>query len=452
MAEALRLLEGDALMRRLARGSAQALAINTLGIGLAFLAQMVLTRALGSDGYGVYAFVFAWVTVLARFSTLGFETSLLRFVSAYRAQQLWGLTRGVIRYAERRVILGGIGVALLGIAVVTMSAERLTEPLVETFLVGFLVVPIWALLRIRSSIVRALGGVVSALAPDRAVREGVLAVLIGTTSLGLSWNVSAPRAMAATLVGTAIGLIAITWFAQQRYPREFANNNGPIESAVPKWRRTMLPLLISAGTAVLMNRTAVVMSGWLIDTTHAGFLALAANISLLVGFPQVAVNAIFTPTIAMLYKREDHRALQSIVTTAAWWITLAALATLLPLLVFAEFVLSLFGPDFTAATTAFRILLLGQFVNAAAGPVLQIMNMTGKENDVAGILVATTAVGIGLNAVLIIGFGLNGAAAAAALTLVAWNCAMATFIWCRLQLVPSVLGSIGRRSRGAWHG
>jgi O-antigen/teichoic acid export membrane protein len=253
--------------------------------------------------------------------------------------------------------------------------------------------------------------------------------------------VNALWAMAATLVGTTIGLVAVTWFAQQRYFREFADNS-PIESAAPEWRRTALPLLISAGTAALMNRTAVVMSGWLIDTTHAGFLALAANISLLVSFPQVAVNAIFTPTIAMLYKREDHSALQSIITTAAWWITLAALGTLLPLFVFAELVLSFFGEDFTAATTVFRILLLGQFVNAAAGPVLQIMNMTGKENYVAAILVATSVVGIGLSATLIMGFGLNGAAAAAALTLIAWNCAMATFIWYRLRLVPSVLGTI----------
>jgi O-antigen/teichoic acid export membrane protein len=452
MAEALRLLEGDAIKRRLARGSAQALAINSIGIGLAFLAQMALTRTLGSDGYGVYAFVFAWVTVLARFSTLGFETSLLRFVSAYRAQQLWGLTRGVIRYAERRVISGGTGVALLGMAVVAMSAERLPEQLVATFLVGFAVVPIWALLRIRSSIVRALGGVVSALAPDRAVREGMLVVLIGTASMGFSWNVSSPWAMAATLAGTAIGLIAVTLFAQQRYSREFANFASPIESAVPEWRRTALPLLISAGTAVLMNRTAVVMSGWLIDTTHAGLLALAANISLLVSFPQVAVNAMFTPTIAMLYKREDHRALQSIVTTAAWWITLAALGTVLPLFIFAELVLSLFGEGFTAAATAFRILLLGQFVHAAAGPVLQIMNMTGKEDHVAAILVATTVIGIGLSAVLIMGFGLNGGAAAAALTLIAWNCAMAIFVWYRLRLVPSVLGTVSWLSGGAWRG
>jgi O-antigen/teichoic acid export membrane protein len=441
MANALRPLKGDALKRRLARGSALALAINTIGVGLAFLAQMVLTRALGSEGYGIYAFVFAWVTVLTRFSTLGFETSLLRFVSAYRPQQLWGLTRGVIRYAERRAILGGTGIALIGIAVVALIGGQLPERLVQTLLVGLLVVPVWALVRIRSSIVRALGGVVSALAPDRTMREGVLVGLIGTASMAFSWPVNAPWAMAATLVGTTIGLVAVTLFAHQKYSAEFADDS-PIYSAAAEWRRTALPLLISAGTAAFMNRTAVFMSGWLLDTTQAGFLALAANVAVLVSFPQVAVNAIFSPTIAMLYKREEHDAMQSIMTIAAWWITLAALATLLPLFVFADLVLSMFGADFTAATTAFRILLLGQFVNAAAGPVLQIMNMTGKENYVAAILVATTVIGIGLNAVLITGFGLNGAAAAAALTLMSWNCAMATFIWYRLRLVPSVLGTV----------
>lgn len=448
MPEALRLPSSDTLKRRLARGSAQALAVHAIGLGLAFLAQMVLTRALGSDGYGVYAFVFAWVTVLARFSTLGFETSLLRFVSAYRAQHLDGLARGVIRYAERRVVVGGMIVALIGMAVVALGRAQMPGPLVETFIVGLMVVPVWALLRIRSSIVRALGGVVSALAPDRAVREGVLAALVGGLAFGVAWGVSAAWAMAATLVGTVIGLIAVTWSARLQFAREFPDDR-PLESAAPEWRRTALPLLVSAGAAALMNRTAVVMTGWLIDTTHAGFLALAANIALMVSFPQVAVNAMFTPTIAALYKRGDHDTLQSIITTAAWWITMAALVTLLPMFVFAEFILSLFGADFTAAATAFRILLLGQLVNAAAGPVLQIMNMTGKERHVAAILATTTLVGIGLNAVLIMRFGLNGAALAAALTLIGWNCAMAAFIWYRLRLVPSVLGSVSWVTGGA---
>lgn len=448
MPEALRLPSSDTLKRRLARGSAQALAVHAIGLGLAFLAQMVLTRALGSDGYGVYAVVFAWVTVLARFSTLGFETSLLRFVSAYRAQHLDGLARGVIRYAEWRVVVGGMIVAVIGMAVVGLGQAQMPGPLVKTFIIGLMVVPIWALLRVRSSIVRALGGVVSALAPDRAVREGVLAALVGSAAFGLAWGVSAAWAMAATLVGTVIGLIVVTWSARLRYAREFPDDR-PLESAAPEWRRTALPLLVSAGAAALMNRTAVVMTGWLIDTTHAGFLALAANTALMVSFPQVAVNAMFTPTIAALYKRGDHDTLQSIITTAAWWITLAALVTLLPMFVFAEFILSLFGADFTAATTAFRILLLGQLVNAAAGPVLQIMNMTGKERHVAAILATTTLVGIGLTAVLIMRFGLNGAALAAALTLITWNCAMAAFIWRRLRLVPSVLGSVTWVAGGA---
>jgi O-antigen/teichoic acid export membrane protein len=91
------------LKRLLARGAISAAGINIATTGLAFLAQVVLARALGADGYGVFAYVTAWVTVLVLLATLGFPTGLLRFAAAYRAREEWHLLRGVIRYAELRV-------------------------------------------------------------------------------------------------------------------------------------------------------------------------------------------------------------------------------------------------------------------------------------------------------------------------------------------------------------
>ncbi len=439
MRQELRSVDGDGFKRRLGRRSVQAVGVHVIGVGVAFLSQLALTRVLGIEGYGIYAFVFACITVLTRFATLGFGTSILRFVSVYRAEERWGLAQSVIRYAERRVVLGSIGVALIGVAAVVLGRGRLSEPLFQTFLVGFAVIPIWALLRVRSSVVRALGGLVSAIAPDRAIREGVLVTLVGVAGFGLSWTVNAPMAMAATLLGAAVGLVVVTLSASRRRARELG---GHLPSTIdPAWRRAAMPLLIVAGAQLLMNRTAVIMSGLLLDTASAGLIALAANISVLVNFPQVAINTVFTPAIAALHARGNHRDLQSIVSTAAWWITLAALVSCLPLFIFAESVLALFGPDFSAATNVFRILLVGQFINAAAGPVLQIMHMTGKEYSAAVILVSSTCIGVALNALLIVSFGLNGAAIAAALTLVTWNGAMVWFLWRHLALRPGVFGA-----------
>src|SRR5262249_51463783 len=154
-------------LSRVARGSIVALFVYSMGIGLTYFSQLIIARFVGVDAYGVYAYVFAWMVILAYFSTLGFDVALLRFVPAFGVERAWPLLAGVIRYAQTRAAAVGIAITVAGMLVSTVwsSAPNIRH----TFLIGFVLVPILALVRIRCSIVRAFGGVISALVPDRIV-------------------------------------------------------------------------------------------------------------------------------------------------------------------------------------------------------------------------------------------------------------------------------------------
>src|SRR5487761_1890595 len=195
------------LVTKVARGSLAAFAVYIAGAAITYCTQLALARAIGADGYGVYAYVLAWVTVLAYGAALGFNVSLMRFVPAYLAQKAWALLGGVIRYASRRTIAAGCSVAVVGGIIVLNRAAELTPNLAATFLVGLTLVPILASLWIRGAIVRALGGVASALAPDRMLRDTVLLGLIGVAGIS-AWRTTfgAPAAMAATVIGATVGL------------------------------------------------------------------------------------------------------------------------------------------------------------------------------------------------------------------------------------------------------
>ena len=153
---------------------------------MSYLAQLAVARIVGPAGYGEYAYVLAWIMVLAYFCALGFDVSLLRFVPAYRARQAWGLLRGVTQYADRAVAATGIAVALVGAAAVLTIGE-VPRDLARIFLSGFVLVPILALLWLRCSTSRAFGGVVSALAPDR-LRDALLLCLLVIAGPGLGWR------------------------------------------------------------------------------------------------------------------------------------------------------------------------------------------------------------------------------------------------------------------------
>lgn len=430
-------LGGSALVMRLARGSVAAFAIYIAGAGLTYCSQLLIARIVGADGYGIYAYVFAWMTVLAYASALGFDVSLLRFVAAYRAQEDWALLRGLIQYAERRVAIVGFGIALIGICVMTIWARERSPELVWTFRIGFFLVPVWALLWVRSSGVRAFGGVVSAVAPDRMVRDGLLIGLISLATLLPSLKIDAALVMMATLVSSAAGLGLVSLARRRLRPR--AVDHVLPAYARPAWRRTVLPLLIIGAAEALLNRTGVVLLGWMGDTRNAGIYALAFNIAFLVVLPRTAVNALFAPTVSDLFVRNDQAALQGLVTKAASWTLFGAAGIALPIALLAEPLLTLFGPDFGAGVPALRILLIGQVIAAGAGSQLHLMTMTGHERSAALLLIASAAVNAVFSVALISLFGLTGAAIATTTTLIVWNSAMALFVWRNLRLFPSVL-------------
>jgi O-antigen/teichoic acid export membrane protein len=432
-------ISGSATISKVTRGGITAFVIYSVGVGLTYFSQLLIARMVGVHTYGVYAYVFAWMIVLAYASALGFDVALLRFVPTYEAVRDWPLLRGVIQYAQRRSAMVGVSVMLIGVCIV--SLRNLPPELRDTWLVGFTVVPVWALLWIRCSVVRAFGGVVSAVTPDRMVRDGLLVLLVGVASLGFGWTLNAPMVMAATFVSSAAGL-GLASLAMRSMRPQIVEGIVPAYDATA-WRRAALPLVLIGATEALFNRSGVLLLGWIGDTEDAGIYSLAFNIALVVALPRIAINTLFAPTISGLFARKDQAMLRALVTTSTAWTLGAGGCIALVLFAAAGPLLGWFGADYAEGVPALRILLIGQVIAAAAGSQLYVMTMTGHERWAAVLLILNTVANAAVSALLIGLFGLTGAAIGAALTLVGWNVAMALFLWRRLGLPPGILAVFG---------
>jgi O-antigen/teichoic acid export membrane protein len=430
-------VSGSAPVRRVARGSVTAFAIITAGVGLTYCSQLLIARVVGVDTYGIYAYVIAWIGVLAYFSALGFDVALLRFVPAYHAEKSWALLRGVVQYAQRRAILVGVMVMLVGMLVIMARRTDMGPADRNTFIIGFIMIPLWALLWIRCSVVRAFGGVVSAVAPERVIREGMLIGIVALAGWGLKLNVNAPLLMLATVISTAVALGPAS-LAMGRLRPGAINDVSPIYAAAT-WRRVALPLVIIGAGEALMNRTGVLLLGWFGDTRSAGIYNLAFNIAFVAALPRTAVNTLFPPTISSLFARKDYSMMQLLCARAASWTLCSAACIALVLAVFAELVLSWFGPGFSEGVPALRILLLGQVIAASAGSQQYVMTMTGHERSAAAILILSACANAIFSVTLINLIGLTGAAISMIGALIVWNLTMALFLWRRLHLVPGML-------------
>jgi O-antigen/teichoic acid export membrane protein len=429
----------EKLARHLARSSVKALAVYGVGAALTYLAQLIIARVIGAEAYGTYAYVFAWMTVLAYVAALGFDVSLMRLVPSYTAQGRSGLVRGVIHYAIQRSALAGLSMVLAGVAILLIAPGALSSDRGITFLAGLPLIPVWASLWVRSAAVRSYGGVITALAPDRVLRDGCVVVLVGLTALILPARAhGAAFAMTVTLIGSVAGLALIAWVLRRLHPSAVAA--AMPEFAPSVWRSCAVPIVVISLSETVMNRTGVVLLGWSGHTTEAGVYALVFTLASAVLLPRTAINAMFAPLAARLYSRGDRVALQHLVTRSALGSFACAACIVLPIAIFATPLLAMFGAGFTQGAGALRILLLGQLIAAAAGPQMHLLLMTGNEKSAAFLMVAGAIANAGAAVLLSGSWGVAGTASAMTGTLAVLNCGMALAVWRRVGVMPAGSG------------
>jgi O-antigen/teichoic acid export membrane protein len=188
-----------------------------------------------------------------------------------------------------------------------------------------------------------------------------------------------------------------------------------------------------------INRTGVVSLGWSGFTADAGVYALVFNITSVVVLPRIAVNARFAPMVSELYTQSDQTGLQELINKAASWTLMGAAGIALPLFFLAKPILTLFGPGFETAVVPMRVLLIAQVIAASAGSQIFLMTMTGKERLAAVIVMLSASGNLVLSVPLALSFGTTGAAVANAMTLLAWNLAMAVTIYRDMGAVPGIV-------------
>jgi O-antigen/teichoic acid export membrane protein len=431
-------VSSSAAIKTVVNGGSVAFAIYAAAAGMAYCSQLVIARMVGVESFGVYAYVTATMVVLAYFAALGFDVALLRFVPVYEVQHRWDLLRGVISYAQRRAGAVGIVAVLIGISITVVRGPGMSLELRNSFFIGFALIPTLALLWIRCSAIRAFGGVVWAIVPDRFVREGMVIILVALATLGLGLHLDASEVVMLMLVSSGMGLVLTSLAMRQLRPRAADEAASVYDAAV--WRQVAWPLLVIGGTEALMNRTGVLILGWFGDIKDAGIYSLVFNIAFVVALPRTALNTLFAPAVSSLFARKDQTTLQALVASAASRTLVAVAGIALVLAVLADPLLQWFGPGVEDGATALRILLLGQTIAAGAGSQLCVMTMTGYERNAAASLVVSAIANAIASAVFIRLFGLTGAAVATSLSLVIWNLAMAHFLWRRLGLLPGVFG------------
>ncbi len=429
--------------RRLAASSIGALFVYATGAVLSYVSQLLVARTIGADSFGIYSYVLAWVTMLAYLSTLGFHVSLLRFIPAYRANERWNLMRGIIKYSQRGTALVGILVVLVGFAIILAQRGSMRPELAVTFLIGIVTIPIISQHQINSSLVRAFGGIVKAIAPERVARDGVLMVTAGLLAWSGWFAKDAIVAMAAALISALATLALLRFFLRSLRPLQLAE--ATVEYSAREWLKPTIPIMFIVIADALMTKSGVIALGMSGNTLDAGIFAVALSMSLITALPRMAVSAAFAPNVSDLHARNDLAGLRALASKASLLSVVGAVGVAAPLLVFNEQLLSLFGKDFVVGAPIVATLIFGQVFAAACGPQQHIITMTGNERSAAIIMMSCAAFNLAACVLAISTFGTFGVAVAMSATLVIWNVVMAVYIFRKLGMAPGLVSAFAAK-------
>lgn len=390
-------------------------------MALSFALSVLLARVLGPQGYGIYAFAFAILTIGGMPVLKGVPTLVVREVAKIHVRREWGLLRGLkIRADQSAIIPIILGAAGLGIVAVVIP-YHLEQGQIPTLGWTLVLLPLMVWTDVRGAVLRGLRRVVRGYIPGLLVRRVVFLIVV--LLLHLAIEVTPAVAMLSHVVGGAAALGCAIVLVGRTLPSRVKNAQPEYETK--KWLAAVLPLSLFSGLMMVNSQVDITVLGVIRDSDEVGIYRVAVQGSNLAVFGQMAANMLLAPYVANLYEKGDKDRLTTLYKAGTVvGVSVAVVVTAAMTLYGAELLELIFGASFRPGATALVVLCVGQIGSAIAGPALLLLNMTGHEQRTVK-WIALALVG---NAIMSVGlvpfYGMMGAAIVTAASVVFWNVAL----------------------------
>lgn len=394
-------------------------ALRVFGTGLSFLSTVLLSRILGVNGYGVYAYALALVTLMALPAEAGLPNLIVRETARGMSENRPEAVLGAWRWSGQ--LVGIVTIALLLLVGIPLLFWRggLKSQSGLTFAWALALVPLMALGNLRGAALRGLKKIAVGQLPEFIVRPGVLVLLLGA-ALFAGERLSPPSAMALYVLAAAISFLVGAWMLLKETPLRVREVKPFVESH--GWLTSSILFALIAGFGVVNNQAGTVILGIFKSSSQVAIYRVAVQVSTLASLGLQTVNMMVAPRFADLYTQKKIPQLQRLVTISA------RIVLIFNLIFTGFFVLAgklffglVFGLDFIASYLPLVILLGGQVLNSITGSVGYLLNMTGHERDTTWGFSVSAGVGVVLNFLLIPRYGTPGAAIASSFSMIVWN-------------------------------
>ena len=405
-----------------------------------YLANICLARWMGATEFGLYAFAWSWAMILSHLVGGGIHSAAIRFVPEYRARGDDSRLNGLLRRSLQLTLATAVGLALLCGLAVYLFETSIAAYYVLPLLFAFANILPQGLFNLQLAIGRTFDHPLLAFAPKLLGPPAMIFATGLVVIYLMEESLTAPIVLAALCGGTLLVAILQYWALRRRLPPALESVEASYETKT--WLTVGFPLLIGAGSHIILAQVDQVMIGMFMTPQDVGIYSAAIRTSIIVPFVFAAVNAMATPKIIQRYTEGRHDEVRSLLTRIAHLVFWPGLFGGLAVIYFGREILGLFGPVFVAGYAALVILIGSQLLKICFGAVGELLSLSGHHRLAMWIMLFAVLVNIVLNWILIPIYGLVGAAIAMAAANLVWP--LGSWIALRIKkgLDPSIIGAL----------
>ncbi|MDE0019793.1 MAG: MATE family efflux transporter [Candidatus Poribacteria bacterium] len=389
------------------RRSAGALALRVMSLASFYAMHILIAQKIGRDEYGLFAAAFAAASLIAAVGSLGLPAAAERFTAQYVERQKPSLLIGLVARSQLLTCAFALAAGVLTFAAASLPFLETRPALRVSLQMSAFIAPVAALLRLQR---RAYVGL-------ERVKTSFVGETIAWPALTAGAIFAVPLAFKAVhtmpwLCGAGFLIALFQWKSLRSLTRRLIGKARP-EYETRTWLRVAAPSALGAASQIVMQRAGIFAAIYLLGEGSAGLYGAAQRIASLIALMLYAVRSVAAPMFASSFyggkiDQFRHAALRSMAWSFAGAVPFAAAGLLFP-----EFLMGMFGGEFRGGAVIVRILVLGQLVNAATGPVGTALQMTGNERAYAAAQTVFAALNLGACAAAATHFDLIGIAVAA---------------------------------------
>lgn len=385
-----------------------------------FVSQVLIARSLSVSNFGVYNFLWSIITIFSFVVMWGGEREIVKFTAQQFPKGNISRIRNNIIGSYVIIFFHWVLCSFILYQIVDKKYDNLSFYHIAAVLAALLFA---SLSRISYSLTRGLGKVFYAELSYNVVRPLFVLVILAIIYL---FGYELTGTLLFTLLVLSF-LIAWCCTGVLNY-RKVPPDSVTIHNLWPLYRYRFGFFLLAVGVPLLSNMNLVLL-GVISDDTSVALYASAARLVNLVLIGAVSINLLITPKIAELYTSGKMKQLFSLLRSNNKYALMISIIPVVCLYCWGDVLLSIFGQQYGGAYGILLVLVTGQTINLACGPVNIFCAMSGYQVVAAVVTFTCCTLQAILCYLFIPRYGVIAAAYANLLSMVLVNFTLAYYIF-----------------------